>query len=101
MSATTCESAVKGPYKGGLEEIEGESIVNIEVRGGGYKYCDWIEMKLTGGKLLQFSRHLDMSSYGINPKIEYKIGAWFKCFTNGLNESDCIGQRLFDFANPC
>lgn len=95
--STTCESAVRGPNKGSLGEIEGESIVEVKILNGGHKYCDSIEMKLTGGKFLQFCKHLDMSSYGINPRIEYKIGAWFKCFTNELNENDCIGQQLFNF----
>lgn len=93
------ESAGKGPFKGALEGIEGEQIVKVEVHNGGHLYCDIIEMRLTGGKLLHFSRYLSINKYGIDPKIEYQVKNWFKCFTNGLNEDDCIGQQLFDFAH--
>jgi hypothetical protein len=99
MSATTCESASKGPYEGALGEIKGEQIVEVEIRNGGYKYCDFIEMKLTGGKFLQFSRHLDISSYGINPRIQYKVGGWSKWEPRRDKKTDCEGQLYFSFLN--
>jgi len=34
-------------------------------------------MKLKSGKFLQISKDLDVSNYGINPRIEYKVGSWF------------------------
>lgn len=59
-----------------LGEIEGDEIVEVEVIGGGAKYCNMIEMKLKSGKMLVIERDLDISRYGITPKINYRIGFW-------------------------
>jgi len=40
----TCESAIQGPNKGSLGEIEGDEIVEVEVIAGGYKYCNIINV---------------------------------------------------------
>ena len=96
---SVCESAVVGPNKGLLGDIEGDEIVEVEVIGGGHKYCNKIEMKLRSGKWLQISKHLYISQYEIEPQIEYKIGGWTKFYPNGSTEEDCPGQQLFDFRN--
>lgn len=95
----TCECAVQGPNKGLLGEIEGDEIVGVEIIGGGHKYCNIIEMKLKSGKFLQIKRYLDVSSYGINPRLEYKIGSWFAFHPKGDPKDDCPGQQLFDFTD--
>ena len=97
--SNTCESAVSGPDKGSLEEIEGEQIVEVEVRNGGLENCDFIEMKLTGGKFLQFSRFLDTSDYGILPRIKYKIGGWSRWEPRRDKKTDAEGQLYFSFMN--
>ena len=91
--ADACECAVQGPYKGLLGDIEGDEIVEVEVIGGGHKYCNIITMKLKSGKFLQIKRDLDVSSYGISPRIEYNMGAWFS-FNPKANVQLC-----FDFMN--
>lgn len=95
----TCESAIQGPNKGSLGEIEGDEIVEVEVIAGGYKYCNIINMKLKSEKFLQISKYLDVSKYGITPRLEYKIGSWTKFYPDGDTEEDCPGQQLFDFIN--
>lgn len=94
-----CECAVAGPNKGLLGEIEGDEIVEVEVIGGGHRYCNIITMKLKSGKFLQISRNLDMSKYGVTPRLEYKMGSWFECHPNGNTKDDCPGQHLFDFTD--
>ena len=99
--SNVCESAVSGPYKGALGEIEGDEIVEVEVIGGGHKYCDIIQMKLKSGKFLQISRHLDLKSYGIEPRVEYKVGSWTSFYPNGNTKEDSPGQKLFNFTDVC
>jgi len=84
-----------------LGEIEGDEIVEVEVIGGGHKYCNIIQIKLKSGKFLQISRYMDIKSYGIEPKVEYKIGSWTKFYPNGNTENDVPGQQLFNFADVC
>jgi len=99
MDNNVCECASIGPNKGLLGDIEGDEIVEVEVVGGGCKYCNIVNMRLKSGKFLQISRHLDIKNYGIEPRIEYKIGSWTKFYPNGNTEEDCPGQMLFDFSN--
>lgn len=94
-----CECAVSGPNKGLLGKIEGDEIVSVEIIGGGHKYCNIINMKLKSGKFLQISRDLDVSRYGIIPRLEYKIGSWFEFHPNGNIKDDCPGQQLFGFTD--
>ena len=97
--SNVCESAVQGPYKGLLGEIEGDEIVKVEIIGGGHKYCNIINMSLKSGKFLQISRDLDVSRYGVTPRLEYKIGSWFAFHPKGDPKDDCPGQQLFDFTD--
>ena len=59
-----------------LGEIEGDEIVEVEVIGGGTLYCNAIEIRLKSGKMLVIEKELDVSKYGINPRIRYRIGGW-------------------------
>lgn len=97
--SNNCECVVSGPNKGSLGDIEGDEIVGVEVIGGGRKYCNIINMKLKSGKFLRISRYLDVSKYGITPRLEYKIGSWFEFHPNGNIKDDCPGQQLFDFTD--
>jgi len=99
MSDTVCESSYKGPYKGALGGIEGETIVGVEIRNGGMENCDWAEIRLTGGKLLHLRAKIDMNSYGINPTIEYKVGGWSRWEPRKDKKTDCEGQLYFSFFN--
>jgi hypothetical protein len=77
MSEENCEcncNSLKGP----LSELEGDEIVEVRVVGGGSKYCNIIEMKLKSGKYFVIERYLDVSKYGIDPKLSYNIGSWFE-----------------------
>lgn len=87
---TTCSL-----HKGPLEEIEGDEIVGVEVIGGGHKYCNIIEMKLKSGKFLVIERDLDISRYGITPRISYKIGKWCKIYPNKTGTGDYKIGKLF------
>jgi hypothetical protein len=97
--SNTCESAVQGPNKGLLGEIEGEGVVEVEILNGGHKYCRGVEIKLTSGKFLHILSHLDTSSYGITPRVEYKIGGWSRWEPRRDKKTDCEGQLYFSFAN--
>ncbi len=68
--------------RGGLGEIIGDEIVDVQVIRGGSLYCDKIEMRLKSGKHLVMDRHLQICPGGINPRIKYRIGAWFE-FSGG------------------
>ena len=80
-----------------LKDIEGEKIISVEVIEGDSRYCNMINMKLSSGKHLQFENKMDITQYGIFPRIEYRIGSWGKCDT----KQDVPGQLLFDFTNKC
>lgn len=97
--STTYESEVQGPNKGLLGEIEGEGIVEVEILNGGHEYCNGIEIKLTSGKFLHINRYLDVSSYGITPRIKYKIGGWSTWKPRRDKKTDCDGQLYLSFVN--
>jgi len=63
---------------GHLEELWGKKIVGIEIIGGGDKYCNMIEIKIEGGQLFHIEKYLDVSQYGIDPRIKYGIGSWWE-----------------------
>lgn len=71
-----CEGRSSG---GPLDEYKGLEIDHIEVIGGGHKYCNIINIFFKGGRVLNLEREMDVSKYGIIPKIKlHTEGSWFR-----------------------
>ena len=80
--ATNCECIGSGPNKGPLAGLEGDEIVGVEIINGGDKFCNAIELKLKSGRILCIERYLNVSKYGITPRLEYRIGHWLEIDTS-------------------